>query len=474
MNPQTGVSTVSNGYEKIPELFSGINHEASGSVERRVKQHEGERCVTSPIAARQDVNIEGATLAFLTSGLFIGFSSPMIPRLQQNTSHIVISADEGSWMASVGMITTVPPSLVSAWLVDVVGRRPIVIPLYLVEIAEDRVRGMLITLFTLMGGTGSFLMMIVGSYLPYFAVTEFIMPWPVVFVAIFWWMPESPYFLVAKHRTEAAKTAVMRLRGKNSEKDVSAELDAIQKAVDDRSKNEISVADAFRALRRDPGARRAVAVTLTFTVLLALNGSAAISAYSTQIFLTSGSTLDASVSAIVLLSVQLFFSIVATLLVDRAGRRPMLLFSFAGCTIAMAVIGVYFYLTEYGSQEVVNSLFWLPLTTLLLYYISFNVGANALLWVLTNELVPSSVRGLCNSTFSVLNSVLTFSITKLFQVVGDSLGSFVPFWFFSVFCLLGLIFTWFFIPETKGRSLEDIKEEMDTKAAGTKESAEKA
>ncbi|XP_049829033.1 facilitated trehalose transporter Tret1-like [Schistocerca gregaria] len=437
----------------------------------------------------------------------------MIPRLQQNTSHIVISADEGSWMASVGMITTVPPSLVSAWLVDVVGRRPIVlscalpflgsalwmrfassfwelltaviianlaigfimpvIPLYLVEIAEDRVRGMLITLFTLMGGTGSFLMMIVGSYLPYFAVTEFIMPWPVVFVAIFWWMPESPYFLVAKHRTEAAKTAVMRLRGKNSEKDVSAELDAIQKAVDDRSKNEISVADAFRALRTDPGARRAVAVTLTFTVLLALNGSAAISAYSTQIFLTSGSTLDASVSAIVLLSVQLFFSIVATLLVDRAGRRPMLVFSFAGCTIAMAVIGVYFYLTEYGSQEVVNSLFWLPLTTLLLYYISFNVGANALLWVLTNELVPSSVRGLCNSTFSVLNSVLTFSITKLFQVVGDSLGSFVPFWFFSVFCLLGLIFTWFFIPETKGRSLEDIKEEMDTKAAGNKESAER-
>ncbi|XP_049786093.1 facilitated trehalose transporter Tret1-2 homolog [Schistocerca cancellata] len=396
-----------------------------------------------------------ASLAYLVAGVSIGWSSPLVPRLQQNTSHIVITADDGSWLASTGGLVAAPPSLLAGVLVDVVGRRRMllacalpflvtavwqrfassfwellasnilssiavgfiipVFPLYVVEIAQDHVRGLLVSLGPLMAGVGAFLMMIVASYAPFDGVTEFMMAGPIVFVVSFWWMPESPYFLVAKHRSQEAAQALMRLRGKSSNKDVIGELEAIQRALEERTKNEISAADAFLELRRNAGARRAFVLSITYVIVLVFGGSATMGVYSTQIFQTTGSSLDASVSAIILCAVQVAFSILGLLLVDR---------------------------------------------------ISYDMGGSALLWVLSNELTPASVRGFSNSCVGILLSVLAFGITKLFQLVEDSFGTYVPFWFFSISCFIGVIFAWFFIPETKGRSLEDITAEMSAKAEG--------
>ncbi|XP_046998255.1 facilitated trehalose transporter Tret1-like [Schistocerca americana] len=451
-------------------------------------------------------NTANASLVYLVVGVCIGWSSPLVPRLQQNTSHIVITADEGSWLASTVGLVAAPPSLLAGVLVDVVGRRRMmlacalpffvtavwqrfassfwellasnilsgvaigfivpVFPLYVVEIAQDHIRGLLVSLGPLMAGIGAFLMMIVASYAPFDGVTEFMMAGPVVFVASFWWMPESPYFLVAKHRSQEAAQALMRLRGKSSNNDVIGELEAIQRALEERTKNEISAADAFLELRRNAGARRAFFLSITYVIVLVFGGSATMGLYSTQIFQTTGSSLDASVSAIILCAVQVAFNILGVLLVDRVGRRPLVLFSFGGCAVTVAALGTYFYLMKFGNKGTVDSLFWLPLTALILYYISYDMGGNALLWVLSNELTPASVRGVSNSCVGILLSVLAFGITKLFQLVEDSFGTYVPFWFFSISCFVGVIFAWFFIPETKGRSLEDITAEMSAKAEG--------
>ncbi|XP_049828056.1 facilitated trehalose transporter Tret1-like [Schistocerca gregaria] len=439
------------------------------------------------------------SLAYLNAGMFFGWSSPIIPELQKNTSHIPITEDEGSWLASVGLLASVPPTLLLGVFVETVGRRwallfaalplltvavwqrfattfgellativvgsvstSIILPLgpvYLVEIAEDRIRGFLVSMATTMAGLGSLLMTAVGPKLSFFTVTEIMMVWPVLFAAVFWWMPESPYFLLAKHRKDEATKALMRLRGKSSEEEVQAELEVIQRGLEENTQKEVSAADAFRELRRNATSRRLFMLSMVFTMCVVLSGVDAINANTLHILVESNSSLDAELSAIGVSSSTVLSCIVFSLVVDRLGRKPLLLFSLCGCCVATTSLGVYFFLSIYASEGTTDAVFWLPLTGLIVYFVSFGMGLNSLLWVMPNELVPPSLRVLASSSVYVLVAVLGFSDTKLFQVVTDAYGAFIPFWFFATCSFLGVIFVWFCIPETKGRSLADISSE---------------
>lgn len=446
-----------------------------------------------------------ASLAYLTAGMFMGWNAPMLPRLQQNTSHIVLTEDQASWLGSVGSLAVVPPVLLAAVLVNALGRRRLLLatavpflaaavwerfattfgelmaavviaslgigvviptsPVYLAEISEDKTRGLLVTMGALMNSVGGLLMNSIAPYVSFFTLCEILLAFPVAFVAAFWWMPESPYFLLSKGRTREAEQALMRLRGKDSEKDVRAELESIQKMIQEQSKTRRSVADGFRELRRSSVARKAFAVIATLTTLNIFCGSPAMGAYVTLIFMWSGSSLDSDVSTIVVNSIQALSSLGSSLLADRAGRRPLLMLSYTGSAVAMAAEGIYFYLQQQGSQEVVDGLYWLPLTSLIFFHLLFNIGANALIWVVANELVPDGVRSLTISFIALWNATLTFATIKLFQVVSSALGTYVCFWFFAACAAAALVFTFFFIPETKGRSLEDLNAEMSAQDA---------
>ncbi|XP_049828126.1 facilitated trehalose transporter Tret1-like [Schistocerca gregaria] len=447
-----------------------------------------------------------ASLACLNAGLLMGWSSPVLPRLMSNASHIAVSADESSWLGSVGILGMVAPSLLAVVLVDTVGRRRLLLttalpflvsalwqrfastywelltalcvgsigtgisvttmPMYAVEIAQDHTRGRLVAFGPLMLGVGALLMTIVSLNVSFFSMTEFMMACSILFVAIFWWMPESPYFLVAKHRKEEALKALMKLRGTYSADDALDEVQAIQRAVDERTQREISAADSLRELRKNAGARRAFLVSLAVSALVALCGCDALLSTSTSVLEDSTSPLDPGLSATAVSAVRAASAGACLLLLERLGRRPLLLLCFGGCALSSAAIGVYFYLKTYSSPQVVASIYWLPLTSLLLFCVSFDMGGYPLVWVLPNDVMPASMRGLCNSCVSVVSSALAFTLTKLAQGVSGAGAPFAPFWVFAACALAGLSFTLYFIPETKGRSLMDISSEMNVKALG--------
>ncbi|KAJ9595590.1 hypothetical protein L9F63_013211, partial [Diploptera punctata] len=141
------------------------------------------------------------------------------------------------------------------------------------------------------------------------------------------------------------------------------------------------------------------------------------------------------------------------------GRRPLLITSTLGCSLSLGILGTYLYLNDKGFN--ISGFEWIPLTCLVSYILMLCLGLSPLPNVILGEVFPSNVKDMAVS-ISVVTSVGCYGIvTKLYQVMVDSLGPYAPFWFFSAFVFCGFIFVFFIVPETKGKPLEVIIKELN-------------
>jgi SP family facilitated glucose transporter-like MFS transporter 8 len=117
-----------------------------------------------------------------------------------------------------------------------------------------------------------------------------------------------------------------------------------------------------------------------------------------------------------------------------------------------ATLGVFFYLKDHGTH-----LNWLSLISLFGYVIFFALGLGAIPWIIMSEVFPERVRGIASSVATVLNWVCSFLLTKFFSQMKEALTEYGTFWFFSAVCFGCAVFVALVVPETKGRSLEEIE-----------------
>ena len=151
---------------------------------------------------------------------------------------------------------------------------------------------------------------------------------------------------------------------------------------------------------------------------------------------------------------------VSILIVDRAGRRVLLLLSGIVMSIPMACIGAFFYLfndPETANHEWREKLEWVPLVCLIIYMIGYSIGFACVPFLLLGEMLPGRMRNLLGATVSSFNLLMTFSVLKLFPYIYMSIGFHGLFWIYAVVALLGSTFGFIFIPETKGKSLKEIE-----------------
>ncbi|XP_049812303.1 facilitated trehalose transporter Tret1-like [Schistocerca nitens] len=441
-----------------------------------------------------------AVLMYMSCGVFIGWTSPVLPYLQGASSHIPMSPAEASWLVStmsLAMAAAVVPSVVAverlgrktalllcappllaSWLMVAlaqdaallfvaralgsvsVGVAFMTTPMYLGEIAEDRLRGAVTTLYQVLLNVGTLYSYAVGAYVSFATLAWACLAPPLAFAASFIWMPESPYFLAMRGRDADAERSLMRLRGAGDPKAVEQEMKRVLQTVEEHKSSSVSPTLIFT----DPTHRRALIYSICFILLQSSSGVMVLVSYAADIFARSGAALDASVSSMVLGAVQTAMSAVAAAVVDRAGRRPMLLVSCAGCTVSLAAVGAYFYLANTGAD--VSSLGWLPLSALVVYVVFNSLGIGPLTWVVPAELLHPSVKGVGTCLMTVVLGLYGFAVMRLFQVVADApeLGEHVAFWAFAVCCALGFVFVLLVLPETKGKSFLQIQQELQRKA----------
>lgn len=351
----------------------------------------------------------------------------------------------------VCLATSVAMLLVGRILLGIAGGAFFVVaPMYIGEIAEKEIRGTLGSFFQLMVTTGILFVYAVGYDLKVFTFSILCGVLPLVFGAAFIFMPESPLYLVSKNRSEDAIKSLKWLRGENY--DYSHELNELQSQHEADTNNRVSI---LTALRRPPTVR-ALIVILGLMVFVQLSGINIVIFYTGFIFDAANVDLKTELAIILVGVMQVVATFVASMIVDKTGRRVLLLISIFVMAISKILLGVYFYLSSKDKASVEN-LGWLPVFALCLYIIVFSLGFGPIPWLMVGELFAPDIKGIGGSAAGSFSWIFAFAVTKSFSSIQAAIGIGPTFFLLSAFSLLGTVFVFFVVPETKGKSLAEIQ-----------------
>jgi MFS family permease len=219
-----------------------------------------------------------------------------------------------------------------------------------------------------------------------------------------------------------------------------------------------------RALRLPELLRSAAAPALLIAVALAamqqFTGINAVIPYSSTIMERAGLTASNSLLASVVIGVaNVAAAVVSLRLVDRRGRRPLLLASAAGAGVALALLGLTLEMSLSGAAS------WLPLAFLLVYTTSFGIGLGPIFWVLIAEIFPPEARGAGAGVATAVNWFSGFVVGLIFVPLSDAIGTGPTFWVFAAVCAVAFVFVRRYVPETNGRPFADIAEEVNARMA---------
>ncbi|KAK7083003.1 hypothetical protein SK128_005782 [Halocaridina rubra] len=314
------------------------------------------------------------------------------------------------------------------------------------EMCTADVRGLLSALPEIMVSIGMLLMYIMARFLDWQSATLIcgVLLFPVNAAVLF--VPESPYWLLKNGKEKQALRALMKLRA--PEHDVDAELNSIRDSLTEQQRNG-SIMKQIRALK-DPGNYRPVILVTSIFILRELGGAMVIFMYAVYFFENAGVTLDPFTCSVLVGVCRLVFTFISACTIDKVGRRPLLIFSALVCGLSMYITGGILYTQGVG-------LGWVPLTAVMVYVASFGLGVGPVPWILLGELLPTPVRSIGASIATGVFVILLFVITQIFPDLTTAIGLEDAVMAFGSFHILLSIVAFFFLPESRGRTLEELQ-----------------
>jgi SP family galactose:H+ symporter-like MFS transporter len=323
--------------------------------------------------------------------------------------------------------------------------------MYIAELVPANVRGALVAVNMLAITTG-----IVIAYLVDYAFSS-IQGWrymfglaaiPAVGLAIgMWRLPDSPRWLISKSKVDDAKKVLERVR---TASDVGPEIKDIQDSMKQQGKS------GFAGLFQ-PSLRMALIVGLGLALFQQITGINTVIYYAPTIFKFAG--IKAAGPAILagagLAALMWCFHILSIFLLDRVGRRPLLLIGVAGQIVGLAILGAAFHFHQLASWKS-----YLAIGSLAIYVSSFAVGLGPIFWLIISEIYPLKVRGAAMSAVTVTNWALNLVVSVTFLSLVALLGQGGTFWLYGAIAVAALVFFYRMVPETKGKTLEQIEAYM--------------
>ena len=329
-------------------------------------------------------------------------------------------------------------------------------PMYIAEITPARIRGRMVSVNQFAIVTG----MLIIYFVNYFISLQGDEVWNVstswrwmfasgalpsaLFLALLTLVPESPRWLVERGKREKAESILIKVGGSAF---ASAELVSIEEAL---SQEPASLSQFF-----EPGLRRVLMIGIALAILQQVTGINVFLYYGPEIFKQLGSGVDvALLQTVVVGAVNLSFTVFAIWTVDRIGRRPLMIVGAAGMGLSLVAIGL-------AAQYQAISL-WV-LLFMLSYIACFALSVGPVTWVLLSEIFPTKIRGRAMSIATFCLWSANFVVSQTFPMMDENawlLSRFnhgFPFYVYAGFCIVLVLTIWKAVPETKGRSLEEIE-----------------
>ncbi len=362
------------------------------------------------------------------------------------------------------------------------------VQVYIVEISPSRLKGLFGSFYWLSTSIGILLVYTLGA-IPGFtyynlSLSTAALVLPCILLNCL--LPETPRWLVAHHRNVDALRILQRLRGPLT--NVSTEMDELQDTVAQSSR--VSFFESFALLKR-----RSTLVPLVLSVTLMFfqqfTGTNVVLFYAGTI-LTEAQVKNArQVAGYAVGATQVVATFLSVLLVDLVGRKVLLTFSGVVVALSTGVLGLYYFLTDYVCQHIHHAasatnlslldssgqpsfcdpvgskFYYLAVCSVMLFIIAFSIGWATVPWVMMSELSPLQTRGLLSGFATTANWSFAALLTGIFPLYKDAVHPYGGWWTLTGITLLGVPFVLRFIPETKGRSLEQIEQSIRTRAASS-------
>lgn len=426
----------------------------------------------------------------ITDGMAVAWTSPMIPYFLSEESHIKMTRHQAEWMESLLLIGAICGLPVTAYVTDKIGRKKSLIlacsilvltwtviavadrieyldimrflqglglnmafvaaPMYVGEISHRSIRGLLSSMIFIMNVLGVVIIYVTGPLLPFYVpciIANIIL---VTEVVVFTFMPESPYFLTTKNKHQEAERALRKFRCCSN---VDDELTEIRNAIDEDNRQEKA---GLKEMLYVKNYRKALLIMTVLNTGQTFCCIEVIIMNLHEILSAAGSIYVSAATAGILFSIMnLITSVVSSLIVDKFGRVKLLILSIIPTSICLFFLALYFHLkiTGYDTQ----SYSWVPIVSVMIYGLVFKLGLGMVPIVMTSELFASKIKSF-GMTFAdgvyVVSSVL---VLQIYFCLRDNFGLHVPFYVFFCCSVMTCFLVIFFVPETKGKSLEEIQ-----------------
>jgi len=323
----------------------------------------------------------------------------------------------------------------------------IILQISLLQVSEcsfAEIRGFLGSLLALFFAGGILLSYIMGAWLPWNQLA-----WAsAVFLALLLFvmipLPESPVWLLSKGHTSDAQKALKWLHHQRQTPNDSIPVELQQTSVYTITSETTQTTNnkSGSGFSRKELFRRPVLVpfALTFTLLICqeLSGINAIIFYTVSIFHSAGSELDDHLSTIIVGLVLLVANFVSLFIVDRVGRKPLLIACGAIMCVALTALGTHFHLQKNGMQQ---SLGLLPVFSLMVFMVGFSIGYCGIPFLLMGELIPEKQRSFLSSIAGSMNLGIVFIVLKTYHYLKNAIGEDGTFWLYSFVCVVASLYT---------------------------------
>lgn len=422
-------------------------------------------------------------LASVAFGIAVTYSSPALPDLRLKMNFTV---NDGAWFGSLVKCGSILGGLLGGQLVNIIGRRGTLfasspwflggwiciifgpskfllfagrtltgvavgmvapaVPVFISEISPAHIRGFLNTGSMVAVSVGILLTVALGKWLHYQILAVTMMAPTVLVTVLLFWTKESPRWLLLIGRREAALDSVLFYHGPEGRKELAAIEESIYETED----------FCFQDLTK-PHIYRPFLCALLVMFVQQSSGVAVLVVFTNDIFRDANVSISPADCSIIVAAVQVIVLATATVLVDRLGRKRLILSSTLPTALSLFLLGYAFYLKEHSAEAFERSYGWLPIVAMVSFFVAFCLGLGPVPCALLGEMLPLGVRGFASGFCTAFSFGYSFLLIKEFYILQRLLTTAGTYWLFGSVLLVGFVLILAFIPETKGKSLEEIE-----------------